>query len=224
MSKTFNPYAAPESLFTEVQSELDEIELATIGQRVLARIIDALILGFAQLVLAIIVIVVAFLVGALSLPQLEAIAGGTFSVQVEDDYSLFSLNLFDPILYIGIVITHGLFLALHGVLLHRFGQTIGKRILKIAMVDADTYEIVPLPRLFVLRYLIWDIPALFYPLVNWIIRIVDLAFGLREDRRTLHDMTANTIVIKVAHAPNYNAPTLDRLARKAQSRGTRKVV
>ena len=70
--------------------------------------------------------------------------------------------------------------------------------MKIAIVDADTHEVVPLPRLFVFRYLIWDFPVLFFDVMHWIIRITDLCFGLRKNRRTLHDLTANTIVIKVA--------------------------
>ncbi len=221
MSSTFNPYQAPKTDFPETKSDWEEYELATIMERVLARVIDALILGFLSAAVAIIVVLSLFFGGVLTDDQLEPIL---VWLQRNEDLSLIAFNLFDPRIWISILLTHGLFLVLHGVLLHRYGQTIGKRLLKIAIVDADTYERVPLPRLFVFRYLIWDIPALFFSVVNWIIRLVDLAFGLREDRRTLHDMTANTVVIKVAHAPKYKAPTLDRLARKAQRGGTRKVV
>lgn len=121
-------------------------------------------------------------------------AWGVFFDNFEDP---FSFNLFNPLMWGAIIVNQGVFLALQGVFLHKYGQTIGKRLLKIAMVDADTHKKVPLPQLFVLRYLIWDIPALTFSLVNWTIRIVDLCFGLRKNRRTLHDMTANTIVIKV---------------------------
>lgn len=114
-----------------------------------------------------------------------------------DPLDLFALNMFNPHIWIEVLLYRGLFLALNGVLLHRNGQTIGKRLLKIAMVDADTYERVPLARLYALRYLIWSIPYLINSVLDVIIFIVDLSFGLRKDRRTLHDMTANTVVVKV---------------------------
>lgn len=163
------------------------------------------------------------------LVQIIALGVEAVSLQVPelfdtDDLSLIRLNLLDPTIWAGIIGIHFIFLALHGYLLHRYGQTIGKRLLKIAIVDADTCERVPLPRLFVFRYLIWDIPALSLDLINWAIRILDLCFALRQDRRTLHDMTANTIVIKVNRLTIPNAPTLDQRAREAQSRGTRQVV
>ena len=192
MPTSYNPYQAPKTDFTEVQPAPDEVELATILQRILARVIDSLILGVAQFFIVVILILVVFFGGGFHEQNLENL----FSTRA-DDLALITFNLFDPIIWGSIIVTHALFLALHGVLLHRYGQTIGKRLLKIAMVDADTHEIVPLPRLFVLRYLIWDIPALFFNLINWIIRIIDLCFAFRENRRTLHDMTANTIVIKV---------------------------
>ena len=190
MSTTYNPYEAPKTDFPEELSESEGYELATIVERALARVIDFLLRSFVSVVLVVILLLGAFFAGVFHEEP-------PIWLEFEQDPNLFVLNLFNPILWISIVATHVIFLLLHGVLLHRYGQTIGKRLLKIAIVDADTYEKVPLPRLFVLRYVIWDIPALFIGLVNWIIRIVDLAFGLREDRRTLHDMTANTIVIKV---------------------------
>ena len=193
MSTDFNPYQVPSSDFLETESDAEDYELATIVERVLARVVDALILGFTSTVFLFIlglgVLFRAFLRGE-EPPDLS---------WLPDTSNVFSLNLFDPIIWISICTTHVLFLVLHGVLLHRYGQTIGKRLLRIAIVDADTYEKVPLPRLFLLRYLIWDVPALFFTLVNWIVRIVDLAFGLNQDRRTLHDKLANTIVIKAKH-------------------------
>lgn len=196
MSTTYNPYRAPKTEFTEAQLELVEVELATITQRICARVIDSLILTAIGVVVAVILLLVALILGGFSEENFEALDD---LIQTSNSVRFFTLNLFDPVIWISIIGTHVVFLAIHGVLLHKYGQTIGKRLLKIAMVDADTHEIVPLPRLFVLRYLIWDIPALFFTLINWAIRIIDLCFGLREDRRTLHDMTANTIVIKVQH-------------------------
>ena len=216
MSTTFNPYEAPKTGFAETQSDIEEYELATIKERVFARVIDNLIRNFTFFGILTLIWVIMTLTGDTA----ESLGDWLVLVVEEDDgYSLFSINLFDPNIYLAIPFSHGLFLLLHGVLLHRYGQTIGKRLLKIAIVDADTHKRVPLLRLVVFRYVIWDVPWLFNSLFNWCIRLVDLAFGLRADRRTLHDMTTNTIVVKVNRLTIPNAPTLERLARLAQSRG-----
>ncbi len=187
MSRTYNPYEAPETGFTEADSEQQEYELATITERVLARVIDEVILIFSYVLYLIVLGIGALIIGAFT----------EYQSWLDEDLTFFTLNLFDPTIWIDIFVIHGLFLALNGVLLHRYGQTIGKRLLKIAMVDADTYERVPVPRLLVLRYVIWSIPNLFFIVVWLIVGLVDLGFGLRKNRRTLHDMTANTIVVKV---------------------------
>lgn len=192
MSTTFNPYKAPRTDHTETQSDLREYELASILQRIFAYVIDGLLLVFSAFVFMIILGIGASIVGAYPL----------FEIWLDDDITLFTLNVFDPITWIEIFVFNGLFLMLNGVLLHRYGQTIGKMLLKIKMVDADTHTLVPWRRIFVLRYLVWSIPELFMTGVSLIIWLVDISFGLRENRRTLHDVTANTIVIKV-HKPLY---------------------
>ncbi|MXZ44105.1 MAG: RDD family protein [Gammaproteobacteria bacterium] len=186
MSTTFNPYKAPKSDYTEAHSELHQYELATIWQRILARVIDELLLLFTFVVFLVFIGIGAFIVGAFPL----------FDIWLDDEFTLFTFNLFDLDIWIDIIVLNGLFLMLNGVLLHRYGQTIGKMLLKIKMVDADTHALVPLRRIFVLRYLIWSIPSLFMTGVSIAIGVVDLLFGLRKNRRTLHDLTANTIVIK----------------------------
>lgn len=189
MSTTFNPYKAPRTDHTEAQSDLHEYELATILQRILAYVIDGILLIFTAFVFMIIVGIGASIVGAYPL----------FEIWLNNDFTLFTVNVFDPITWIEILVFEGLFLMLNGVLLHRYGQTIGKMLLKIKMVDADTHTLVPLRRIFVLRYLIWSIPALYMNGVSLIIWVVDILFGLRKNRRTLHDLTANTIVVKVSN-------------------------
>ncbi|MXZ44103.1 MAG: RDD family protein [Gammaproteobacteria bacterium] len=198
MSKAYNPYQAPKAGLTEVKPDVP-VELASIVQRVLARVIDNLILSFVAFVIILFVAMIALILmlvfGGIdedSFAELE-----TWSGLIEQYQNPFDFKFFNLFILGSIIVNQGLFLAIQGVFLHRYGQTIGKRLLKIAMVDAETHEKVPLPQLFVLRYLIWDIPAFVYSPVNWIIRVVDLCFALRKNRRTLHDMTANTIVIKV---------------------------
>lgn len=188
MSTIYNPYEVPKTGFTEADSEQQEYELATITERFLARVIDEVILVFAYVLYLIVLGIGALVIGAFT----------EYQTWLNQDLTLFTFNMFDPTTWIDIFVIHGLFLALNGVLLHRYGQTIGKRFLKIAMVDADTYERVPVPRLLVLRYVIWSIPNLFFTVVWLIVSLVDLGFGLRKNRRTLHDITANTIVVKVS--------------------------
>lgn len=219
MSTTYNPYKAPKTEITEAEFVPQEVELATIFERVLARVIDYLVFNLVVVVLVGIILSI-YVIGF----GIEEVGRRVDEMLEADDFSLIRLNLIDPSIWGAIILTHAIFLAIHGFLINRYGQTMGKRLLKIAIVDADTYEKVPLPRLFVFRYLIWSIPALSFDLINWTIRVLDLCFGLRQNRRTLHDMTANTIVIKVHRVAFPNAPTLDRLARAAQNRGTRKLV
>lgn len=45
MSSTYNPYKAPKTEFSEAEFVSDEVELATIVERILARVIDYLILN-----------------------------------------------------------------------------------------------------------------------------------------------------------------------------------
>ncbi len=193
MPPNFNPYQATKTAITEVKPVLEEIELASVPHRILARVVDFLLITAVAVAIVILIAFVLYYSGNIDADFLEFMAS-----EIEEDSSLFTLNLTNPWIWIGVATTHTMFLALHGALLHRYGQTIGKRIMKIAIVDADTHEVVPLPRLFVFRYLIWDFPLLFFEVMYWIIRILDLCFGLRKNRRTLHDLTANTIVIKVA--------------------------
>ena len=192
MSSTFNPYEAPKTDFTDDQFVPEEVELATVVDRILARVID-----YVLFMLAVVVLIAIGLLVELIASGAESAMEALNEIINSDNGPLFKLNLLDPIVWTAVIITHVIFLALHGFLLHRYGQTIGKRLLKIAMVDADTHKKVPLPRLFVLRYLVWDIPTLTVRPFYWIIRIVDLLFGLRKNRRTLHDLSANTKVIKV---------------------------
>ena len=198
MSKAYNPYQVPKTGLTEVKPDVP-VELASILQRVLARVIDNLILSFVAFIMilfiAMIVLILMLVFGGMDedrFAELETWFGYFEQYQNPFDFKFFNLLILGSI-----IVNQGLFLAIQGVFLHRYGQTIGKRLLKIAMVDAETHEKVPLPQLFVLRYLIWDVPAFLYSPVNWVIRVVDLCFALRKNRRTLHDMTANTIVIKV---------------------------
>ena len=84
-------------------------------------------------------------------------------------------------------------LGIQAYLLAKSGQSIGKKVTKIKIVDAENNSQVSLLRVFTLRTVIFIIlNMLFMPLLT----IIDLVFGLSKNRQTLHDKVAKTKVIK----------------------------
>lgn len=88
-----------------------------------------------------------------------------------------------------------IFLLMHGRLLAQHGQTIGKRMLGIRIVDLEG-NTPPLGRLIGLRYLpLWVAASI--PIIANIVPLVDALFIFRADRRCLHDLVAGTRVVEV---------------------------
>ncbi len=81
------------------------------------------------------------------------------------------------------------------VLIHRYGQTIGKRTLDIAIVRTDG-DRVGLARYIFLRVLPIGLLGVI-PLVGKLAGLVDALLIFGAERRCLHDMIADTIVIDV---------------------------
>ena len=77
-------------------------------------------------------------------------------------------------------------------MLAKSGQSIGKYIAKIQIVDAENDEAVGLTRVFLLRSMAFIIlNLLFMPFIT----ILDFAFIFSEKKQTLHDRIAKTKVI-----------------------------
>lgn len=76
------------------------------------------------------------------------------------------------------------------VLLSREGQTIGRKIVRIKIVDADDESNPGFIRIILMRGLLNGLLNLipFY-------KLVDILFIVREDRRCIHDFIASTIVV-----------------------------
>lgn len=87
-----------------------------------------------------------------------------------------------------------LFLAMHGYLLAKYGQTIGKRIAKTRIVSVNDEKILPLRKVFVFRYLPFSVVSQI-PFIGGLLSIVNVLFIFREDRRCVHDLVAGTKVI-----------------------------
>ena len=86
-------------------------------------------------------------------------------------------------------------LVINCMLMHRHGQTIGKRALDIAVVRTDGSRVGLLRYIFVRGVPISLLGAI--PYVGSLITLVDLLMIFGKERRCLHDLIADTIVVDV---------------------------
>lgn len=166
-----NPYAAPVAHVEDFRDA--ELVLADRVMRFVAFIVDMAILMGIVIVIAI--------VAAIALPAMqksgngEAVAIIVFTVV--GGGALLSLMIYNM------------------VLIHRYGQTIGKRMFKIKILRTDG------SRCSLLRYIFarWLPVSLLgaIPLLGYVFQLVDPLMIFRSDQRCLHDLIADTIVVKV---------------------------
>lgn len=164
-----NRYAPPRaSVADSNQIEGDE-DLAGRGQRLAAAIIDALILAL------------------LLWPYITMSGYWDRAMSGQEEVSdLLQISLVSLIIFV----------VVHGYLLQKYGQTIGKRLLGIRIVSASDGQLVSLGKIFGLRYVPIQLAGLL-PVVGNILPLVDVLFIFREDRRCLHDFIAGTKVVRV---------------------------
>jgi len=162
-----NVYSAPQSNLKDANTNESGYQLASRWARLGASIIDSLIAG------------------AISFPLMYYT--GTWHKLVSGEYPVFEIAMFG---IFGVAV----FLALHGYLLAKYGQTIGKRILGIKIVSKDSIEVLPLPKVLVLRYLP-PTAAGYVPTVGQFLGLINILFIFRADKRCVHDLIAGTIVI-----------------------------
>lgn len=86
------------------------------------------------------------------------------------------------------------FLALHGWMLVRHGQTLGKRLLGIRIVRPDGRRVAA-GRLIGLRYVLGFVVGSL-PGIGPLFGLIDALLIFRADRRCLHDVIADTIVVR----------------------------
>ncbi|PQJ64609.1 hypothetical protein BTO10_07495 [Vibrio chagasii] len=99
------------------------------------------------------------------------------------------------------------FLLLNGYLLHKKGQTIGKNIMEIAIVDMKGKQM-GLFKILGKRFLPMTI-FVYIPLIGPCISILNYLFALRKDRRCLHDLIAGTQVVSVAVPRSLDFSTIE---------------
>ncbi|WP_035052057.1 RDD family protein [Andreprevotia chitinilytica] len=168
MDTPLNPYAPTQ---TDLEESADgELTLASRGNRFAAALIDGLI-GFA-----------------LVAPYFWF--AGIWAAAAQGQQPPFSqLLLIGAFGFVGFVLVHGY-------LLNRYGQTVGKRVLKIKIVtlDGEKPEFLPL---IAKRYLIIHLCGLI-PFVGKLASLIDVMFIFRGNRRCLHDLIAGTIVVNAS--------------------------
>ena len=87
-----------------------------------------------------------------------------------------------------------IFLIIHGYLLSKYGQTVGKKIVGTRIVDKGNGKIIPLGKVFVLRVIPISIISQI-PLIGGLFGLADSLFIFRNDKRCIHDLIAGTIVV-----------------------------
>lgn len=175
------PVAEMSSTQAQVQSER-EFPLASRLSRLLAQLLD----GFILLVAA---VPLMLLLGWPSEADLNAI--------IETEIMPFELAL--KITLLGLF----LYVLVHGYTLWYFGQTIGKRMMRIAIVDSAG-RVPSFYKLVGLRYSLFQIISVI-PLIS-ALSLADVLLIFRSDRRCLHDMLAGTRVVDVSGIMGQESP------------------
>jgi uncharacterized RDD family membrane protein YckC len=164
-----NPYEPGSSTIPLDLQKPTGIELADRVTRLLAKIVDAII-GAALSA------PILFLTG-----YIQRVQAGTVSI-------------LEIILWT--VVGFGFFVLVHGYFLATSGQTLGKKLLQIQIVDHATGALVPFVKLLFLREFLTALIASI-PIVGGIYALADALFIFSSERRCLHDQIAGTRVVKV---------------------------
>lgn len=165
-----NPYRSPDATVAEFSSG---DELAGRGARLGAAIIDGIIM--------LVILMPLMFVGGYWQAAMEA---GQAGGQVPFGTTLLWM-------LIGFVV----FAVVQAFPLNATGQTWGKKLLKIKIVDLAGNK-PPLGRLLGLRYLPPQVLGVI-PFIGWLIQVVNVLLIFRSDRRCGHDLIAGTRVVHV---------------------------
>lgn len=179
---------------THAQHTTNKNELASIPSRILAKIVDLLLWLPATFILT------AFFTPAqetqfATLNQefinvmLDSNADPALAQQLQTQI----FEMFSQQAWIATALYLIIMLAIQAFLIAKSGQSIGKKLTKIKIVDAETGEKTSLLRAFTIRSVCFIfLNIMLMPIST----IIDWAFGLGEKRQTLHDKLAKTQVVK----------------------------
>ena len=175
---------------TRTQQKTAPIELASYASRAFAKLIDMLLWLPTFMIPA-------FFLNPEQIQQLtvlsEKMQAATTSDQAlrlqQDLLNLIPTEALQSMLLYVIAM-----LAVQAILLARSGQSIGKKLVRIKIVDAESNEKVGLTRIFLIRSVVFIIFNLtLFPLIA----LLDLAFAFTAKRQALHDKLAKTKVINL---------------------------
>ena len=161
-----NPYQSPESEIEVAVSE--DVELASLSSRFWGSIVDG-VLGMALMFC------------------IYFISGTWRRIMEADEIHISEIAFVSVFGLLGFAVMHGYTLATRG-------QTLGKVLLKTQIVSVKDNSILPLWRIFALRYLPLSAVSL-VPVVGNIFALVNILFIFRADRRCVHDHIAGTKVV-----------------------------
>ena len=166
-----NPYAAPDAYVADAPRG-DELELAGRGTRLAAWFIDVL----------------TWLGPIVFVGMIAAILVPTFAETMNNEDWVFGIMGFLALTVILVVV------GINMTLLYRHGQTIGKRVMKIKILRVDGSRCA-LSRIIFARWLPMAVLGRI-PFIGLLITVLDYLFIFRDDYRCLHDLIADTIVVK----------------------------
>jgi uncharacterized RDD family membrane protein YckC len=86
------------------------------------------------------------------------------------------------------------FLVVHGYLLKKSGQTVGKKLLGTKITDLEG-NLPDFTTLIVKRYLPVSVVSI-VPMIGPLLSLIDIVFIFRQDRRCVHDLIAGTKVVE----------------------------
>ena len=92
------------------------------------------------------------------------------------------------------LVGQSVFLIINGSFLANYGQTVGKKLMKIKIVDMEENNL-GLIKLYSLRYLAFSLFSQI-PVAGGLIGLLNILFVFGKERRCLHDRLAGTQVIK----------------------------
>ncbi|RYZ99197.1 MAG: RDD family protein [Moraxellaceae bacterium] len=162
------------------------VALASINKRILAKLIDILLLWIPS----------SFIFGQFVSPefmrQYQTIAGQAVIPSTQQQEQMLALlGTLPASAFWALAIYVVLYFVAQAFLLAKTGQSVGKKVLKIKIVDEQTSQKTTLTRSFLIRSVVFII-------INYLaffFIIIDFAFIFSERHRTLHDRLAKTLVV-----------------------------
>jgi len=175
-----NPYAASEKVVIDILGDKYVAkQLASRPLRLMAYLVDGLAYTI-PMTIAIILLMETNIV-----PQESVVK----AIEAQDFSTL------PDIMMLSILLISATVFFINARLLHRDGQTIGKKALKIKIVRTD-YTQASLFRILLLRYAVMGLIGTI-PVIGNVITLANYLMIFNKDHRCLHDHIADTIVVKI---------------------------